>query len=114
MSQLDIQINGRSYNIACDDGQEAHLKKLADFFGGRVEEMTASLGQIGDARLMLMTGLMVADEMSDAFQEIESLKAEVAALQKNNDNNLAEQKTVDMLQSMAVRIDAVAEKLEKA
>lgn len=114
MSQLDIQINGRTYNIACDDGQEEHLKKLATFFGDRVEELAGTLGQIGDARLMLMTGLMIADEMSDAYAEIDELKAELAALKKANADTSVEEKSAEVIGSMAARIEAIAIKLEQA
>lgn len=114
MSQLDIQINGRTYNIACDDGQEEHLKKLAVFFGDRVEELAGTLGQIGDARLMLMTGLMIADEMSDAYAEIDELKSEVASLKKANSDASTDDKSVDVIGSMADRIEAMAIKLEQA
>lgn len=114
MSQLDIQINGRTYNIACDDGQEEHLKKLAVFFGDRVEELAGTLGQIGDARLMLMTGLMIADEMSDAYAEIDELKAELTALKKANADTSVEEKSAEVIGSMATRIEALAIKLEQA
>lgn len=114
MSQLDIQINGRVYNIACDDGQEEHLKKLAVFFGDRVEELAGTLGQIGDARLMLMTGLMIADEMSDAYAEIDDFKLELAALKKATSDTSEDEKGVEIIGSMAARIEAMAVKLEQA
>lgn len=113
MSQLDIQINGRNYNIACDDGQEEHLQKLGKFFGDRVEELAAAMGQVGDARLMLMAGLMVADELSDAYAEVEKLKEDMITLQKNASQVTPDQGTMEIFANMTNRIEAIAARLEQ-
>ena len=61
MAQVDVAINGKSYRIACDDGQEEHLLQLAAFVDQRVQELAASVGQIGDARLLVMASLLISD-----------------------------------------------------
>ena len=119
MAQHSISINGRSYTIACEDGQEEHLNRLAAYLGERVGELTASLGQIGDARLLVMAGLLIADELSDAYADVaaargESLddpldKAAVAALRESDDATAAAQ-----IESLAERIESIAERLEQA
>ena len=114
MSQLDIQINGRSYNIACDDGQEEHLQKLGRFYGDRVEELASAMGQVGEARLMLMAGLMVADELSDAYAEVEKLKEDLFTLQKNASKATPDDATLEIFSNMTQRIEAIASKLENA
>lgn len=75
MAQVAVTINNRSYRIACDDGQEEHLQHLAQFVDKKVAELVASVGQIGDTRLLVMASLLVADELSDSYAEIEKLKA---------------------------------------
>ncbi len=75
MAQVAVTINNRSYRIACDDGQEEHLQRLAQFVDKKVSELVASVGQIGDTRLLVMASLLVADELSDAYAEVERLKA---------------------------------------
>ena len=50
MASVNVTINGRSYQIACDDGQEAHLKRLGSYIDKRIAELVASVGQIGDRR----------------------------------------------------------------
>ncbi|HUC62484.1 MAG TPA: cell division protein ZapA, partial [Alphaproteobacteria bacterium] len=47
MAQVTVTINNRGYQIACDDGQEQHLVKLAGYVDKRVGELTAAMGQIG-------------------------------------------------------------------
>ena len=73
MASVNVTINGRSYQIACDDGQEAHLKRLGNYIDKRIAELVASVGQIGDARLLVMASLLIADEMSDAYSKLESV-----------------------------------------
>ena len=60
MAELDIMINGRSYAMACDDGQEEHLMSLAHHVGERVRDLAASYGQVGDARLLVMASILIA------------------------------------------------------
>ena len=71
MPQVDIHINGRRYQIACDEGQEEHLSQLAEYVDKRVQELVGAVGQVGDARLLGMTSLLVADELSEAYSTLE-------------------------------------------
>jgi cell division protein ZapA len=64
MPELTVEINGREYQVACDDGQEEHLTKLARYVDTKMGELVGAVGQIGDARLLVMTGLLIADELS--------------------------------------------------
>ena len=75
MSQVEITINGRQYRVSCEDGQEEHLTELAKYFDGKMHGLIEEVGQIGDTSLMVMAGLLIADELSDAKQELDhSLK----------------------------------------
>ena len=71
MSQVEITINGRQYRVSCEDGQEEHLTELAKYFDGKMHGLIEEVGQIGDASLMVMAGLLIADELSDAKQELD-------------------------------------------
>lgn len=71
MSQVEITINGRQYRVACEDGQEEHLTELAKYFDGKMHGLIEEVGQIGDTSLMVMAGLLIADELSDAKQELD-------------------------------------------
>ena len=70
MAQVDIVINGREYRIACEDGQEAHLKSLAGYIDDKIGELVGAVGQVGDTRLMVMASLLVADELSDTVRAL--------------------------------------------
>jgi cell division protein ZapA len=74
MAQVSVRINGRHYQVACEDGQEAHLQKLAAYIDDRVAELVRDVGQVGDARLLVMAALLIADELADAYDELEELR----------------------------------------
>ncbi len=59
LGQVNVEINSRKYQIACDDGQEAHLSRLGSYVDNRIGELVAAVGQIGDARLLVMASLCV-------------------------------------------------------
>ena len=66
MGQATITINGRTYRLKCGDGEEARLLALADIVRHRVDSLAGEFEAAGDGRLLLMTALMLADELMDA------------------------------------------------
>ena len=66
MAQVTVTVNGRNYTIACDDGQERHLMSLASELDDHVGRLVSAVGQVGDAHLLVMAGLMLADELADS------------------------------------------------
>ena len=111
MAQVSVTINGRKHDIACDDGQEAHLVRLAAYVDKRIGELVAAVGQVGDSRLLVMASLLVADELSDAYADLDSLKSAesggAAALHE------IEESLAGSIESLAERIETIAEKLKQ-
>lgn len=119
MAQVDIIVNGRNYSVACDDGQEEHLHKLAAYLDKRVGELAASMGQLGDARLLVMAGLLISDELSECFEQIKSLRAELDAISEAGSASapgepVQDDSDLELLESLAERLETVAEKLADA
>ena len=81
MAQVSVTINGRQYRMACEDGQENHLVKLAKNLDERIVELRGKFGQIGDARLIVMAAITVADDLAEMGKKIRHLQDELAALQ---------------------------------
>jgi len=77
MSHINVTINGRQYRMACEEGQEVRLLKLAEDLESRVEELRGKFGEIGDARLTVMAALTVCDELLDATARIRALEEEI-------------------------------------
>jgi cell division protein ZapA len=66
MGQVAITVNGRSYRFECGDGEEGRLKELAAYVKSRMDGLTREHGKIGEERLLLMTALLIADDLWDA------------------------------------------------
>jgi cell division protein ZapA len=81
MTMVNVSINGRQYRMACEDGQENHLTKLAKNLDERIIDLRGKFGQIGDARLIVMAALTIADDLGELGKKIRQLEDEIAALQ---------------------------------
>ncbi|MBM3548931.1 MAG: cell division protein ZapA [Alphaproteobacteria bacterium] len=101
MAEVSVSLNGRSYRIACADGQEPHIEKLGRYIDAKVQELVRQVGQKGDALLLTMASLMIADELFEAREG-----AGAAASAKSSDE------AVQAIEAMAKRIDALAARLE--
>lgn len=71
MGQVVVKVNGRDFSLTCDDGQEPRIRRLAQIVDARVAEFAGGLGQIGDARLMLLAALVLADELAEAADALQ-------------------------------------------
>ncbi|MBI3706495.1 MAG: cell division protein ZapA [Proteobacteria bacterium] len=78
MAQVTVRINNRNYQVGCEDGQESHVAKLAEYIDGKVAELASQVGQVGDARLLAMASLLIADELSEAYDEAHELHTDSA------------------------------------
>ncbi len=82
MSQVTVSIAGRTYRIACGEGEERHLEGLAASYDARIEEMRASFGQVDDLRLHVMAAISQADELDETRRRVAALEAEMAELRR--------------------------------
>lgn len=82
MAQVNVTINGRVYRMACDDGQEEHLSRLALDLDTRIARLRESFGEIGDTRLTVMAALMISDELVEAKRSIKACEQEIDGLQE--------------------------------
>jgi cell division protein ZapA len=107
MPQVDVHVNGRRYQIACDEGQEEHLTQLAEYVDKRVQELVGAVGQVGDARLLVMTSLLVADELSEAYSTLEE-NEDAGNGAGGTAANERDEALASMLETVASRIEALA------
>jgi cell division protein ZapA len=66
MGQVVVKVNGRDFALSCPDGQEPRIRRLAQYVDAKINEFTRTVGQVGEARLVLLAALVIADELSDA------------------------------------------------
>jgi cell division protein ZapA len=103
MAQVTLDVNGRSYVVGCEDGQEPHLRELAKLLDRHVREVAGDLGQLGETRLFLMGGLLLADELSETKARLSAVQAELGRLQ--SDHARLESRAVAVLEGAAKRIE---------
>lgn len=65
MAQVDIQIGGRQYELACRDGEEEHLRSIARMLDRKAADVSQSMGGLNEARHLLLAALLLADELND-------------------------------------------------
>ena len=80
MNHINVTINGRQYRMACEEGQETRLVRLAESLEAKVESLRGKFGEIGDQRLTVMAALTACDELLDANARLEKLEQELASL----------------------------------
>jgi cell division protein ZapA len=103
MPQVDVAINGRNYQIACGDGEEAHLAQLGDYVDRRVKELVTAVGQVGDSRLLVMVSLMIADELAETYAELKKSTSEAEAAVSPQQ---LEDRVAEIVDAAAARIEA--------
>jgi cell division protein ZapA len=105
MAQVTITINGRAYPVACNEGQEQRIAELARYVDGKVKTFAKDLGQIGEARLLVLAALILADELADA-------QVATGRPQAGNGAGVDEGKLAAGIENLAQRIEAIAVRLE--
>jgi cell division protein ZapA len=79
MAQVTIRINGYAYMVGCEDGQEGHLEQMAAEIEQRITSIKAIGGQSGEARLLMLASLLLADELFDMRKAADQKQVEPAA-----------------------------------
>jgi cell division protein ZapA len=115
MPRVDITLNGRSYLIGCEEGQEARLRQLANYLEGQVRAVTARAPLAGEGQTLAMAALLVTDQLFDLKAEYDALEA--AARQPVRPAGMApedEEVVVAAVDHLAKRIEDIAARLERA
>ena len=93
MPEVEVEIGGRRFTVACQSGEESYLMNAASVLDFEASAIGEQVGRLSESRMLLMAGLMLADktgsfkdkvsksehELSAAMEEISKLKAELAA-----------------------------------
>lgn len=118
MPEVNVEIAGKKYRMACEEGQEQHLLGLAGQFDARVESFKGHFGEIGDTRLTVMAGIAVLDELAEAERRIDALKQDIAEL-TNAGRELTleaeelERKFAKRLADAARKVEAIATAIDE-
>lgn len=119
MPQVVVTINTRSYAVACGEGEEDHLMRLAAIVDERVTSLAREVGQVGDARLLLMASLLMADDMEQAETRAAEAETEVMGARTARADIEAQAAEVQatsaaFVERLAQRVEAIAQRLQPA
>tara|TARA_B100001027_G_scaffold163052_1_gene115506 strand:+ start:879 stop:1154 length:276 start_codon:yes stop_codon:yes gene_type:complete len=73
MAEVDITINGRSYRISCKNGEEERIKSLSLLINNQVQKLSEKIGQLGEARMILLASLVLLDKSDEVEKEAEKI-----------------------------------------
>ncbi len=119
MAQVTVKINGYAYTVGCEDGQEQHLQAMAAQVEKRVDSIKALGGNSGEARLLVLASLLMADEIHDLRLEREQTRAATArAVQRETKERAeppaaADPELAQRLGRLAARAEEIAAGLER-
>jgi cell division protein ZapA len=109
MAQVNVTISGKTYRMACDDGQEDHLIALGDRLNQTIDMLRERFGEIGDQRLTVMAAITMADQFSETERRLRQVEAEIAGLEEARAAVVERQEQLEA--TVAAAIDAVAERI---
>ncbi len=107
MAQVTLKINGYSYIVGCQDGQEEHTHAMAAEVESRIDSIKRLGGQSGEGKLLALAALLMADELHDLKEELESARAVVAKAAKKSAGDAARK-----MAKLAAKAEAIADSLD--
>jgi|SRR5215207_6114059 len=115
MPQVQVTISGRSYRMACGEGEERHLEGLAADYDAKITELRGSFGEIGDMRLHVMAALTLADELAETKRRLGGIDEEIAILRElasaGEHSEVLEAQMAEALTRTAERIERLVKTL---
>lgn len=112
MGTVNISVYGCDYPIACDDGQESHVAKLAQMVADRVKQLSQQMGRGPEHTMLIYTALMLADELAEQLKENKRLKKDLKDI-NNGQLPLDSGKLEEMEAAMAASMQQIAGRIEK-
>ncbi|MEM9434906.1 MAG: cell division protein ZapA [Pseudomonadota bacterium] len=123
MPEVEINIGGRAFRVACQAGEEHFLQSAAKLLNNEANVLSEQIGRMPETRMLLMAGLMLADKTAGLEEELRSLESQMRKLNGENEtlkSTPAEKvevavipdAVIDSLAEIAARAEAVAERLE--
>jgi len=106
--QVSVKINGYSYTVGCEEGQEQHLAAMGREVENRIDSIKALGGQSGEARLLVLAALLMADELHDLRIEAEGMRAGAGKPSRKGDGEAAARR----MAKLAARAEQIAGDLE--
>lgn len=87
MTEVNLMIHGRTYGVGCDDGQEKRVKELGQYIDKKVKEIAGAGGGVAtEAHLLVLSCLVMADELFETREAIQQIRAQMTSQTREIDN----------------------------
>jgi cell division protein ZapA len=110
--QVVVSIDGKTFRMACAEGEEAHLTGLAAEVDARVNELRKSFGEIGDQRLVVMAAIMATDELSEQRRRVAALEQSLAETERARQDALRRAEAGE--ERLVAHLDAISDAIDRA
>ncbi|MFM5913646.1 MAG: cell division protein ZapA [Chakrabartia godavariana] len=110
MAQIELKIGGNAYTVACRDGEEGHLTKIAEIVDKKAVDARQAVGSVSEVRQLLFASLLLADELDEARKGAPvpaPVPSPAPAPQAQSDEHLS------LLEDIAARLENLALHLER-
>ena len=121
MPEVQINIGGRSFSVACQAGEEPFLQAAAGLLDAEASSLVSQIGRLPEARMLLMAGLMLADKTANLQDRLSQAEAELAQLRGTPAPEaervavpVVPEAVIDTLAEIAARAEALADTLDPA
>ncbi|HXC30064.1 MAG TPA: cell division protein ZapA [Stellaceae bacterium] len=109
MGEIIVTVNGRAFPLNCADGEEPRIRRLAQYVDAKIGDFVRTHGQIGEARLMLLAALVIADELSDTSDVVQQERSRST---RNGPADDGVRALASGIHGLAERIESIAARLE--
>jgi cell division protein ZapA len=120
MPQVEVIIGGRSFEVACQEGEERFLRAAAEMLDTEATALSNQIGRIPEARMLLMAGLMLADKTAGLEDSLKMAKARISELEAQGspapqrvEVPVVPTEVTEALAELAARAEALADQIEE-
>jgi cell division protein ZapA len=120
MPDVTISIGGRDFQVACQTGEEHFLRAAATMLNAEAEPLVQQMGRLPEARMLLMSGLMLADKTAAVEDENRQLKEKLATLEarptppaEKVEVPVIPPQVFETMAEIAARAEALADRIEE-
>lgn len=114
MAEISLNINGQSYDMECDDGQEGRVLALGDHVDAKLREIQEAGAASSDSHLLVLTALMLSDEIFDLKDQLRKGDVAPSSSSSSPPSNQNDAVVAQTIKSISQRIDSLAKRIEKA
>lgn len=126
MPQIEIAIGGRTFEVACQEGEETFLQSAAALLDAEASTLAEQIGRLPESRMLLMAGLLLADKTVGLEEKLRAAEADMIAMRRELDNAKSKPTpepqrvevpvvpadVIDTLAEIAARAEALADQVD--